>query len=57
LTGQVYFYGALVLGLAFLFFGIRAAIVRSTLEARRLLQASVIYLPLLWILMVLNQVN
>ena len=57
LTGQVYFYGALVLGLAFLFFGIRTAIVCSSLEARRLLQASVIYLPLLWILMVLNQVN
>ena len=57
LTGQVYFYGALILGLAFLFFGIRTAIVRSSLEARRLLQASVIYLPLLWILMVLNQVN
>ena len=57
LTGQVYFYGAIVLGLVFLFFSLRTAIIRSSLEARRLLQASVLYLPLLLILMVLNQVN
>ena len=55
LAGNVYLYGAMILGLAFLFFGIRTAMVRSSIEARRLLQASVLYLPLLWILMVLNQ--
>ena len=57
LSGNVYFYGAIVLGLVFLFFSIRTAVVRSSIEARRLLQASVLYLPLLLILMVVNQLN
>jgi protoheme IX farnesyltransferase len=55
LTGKVYFFGAMVLGVFFLYFAIRAAFENSKPSARRLLLASVIYLPLLFILMVSNQ--
>ncbi len=55
LAGSVYFAGALVLGLSFLYFSARAALVRTTWQARRLLLASVIYLPILFGLMVLNR--
>jgi len=51
----VYFYGAIVLGLLFLYSSIRAAFSMSRQQARRLLLASVLYLPLLFILMVLNK--
>jgi len=54
LAGTAYLIGALVLGLGFLYFGVRAAIIRSKWQARRLLQASVLYLPVLFALMVLN---
>jgi protoheme IX farnesyltransferase len=54
LAGSVYMVGALGLGVIFLYFGARAAVVRSKWQARRLLQASVLYLPALFILMVLN---
>lgn len=55
LSGKLYFYGALFLGLLFLYSSLRAALSKSRQEARRLLLASVIYLPLLFVLMVLNQ--
>lgn len=55
LSGRIYLYGAAVLGLLFLFSSIRAAISKSRQSARQLLLASVIYLPLLFILMVLNR--
>jgi protoheme IX farnesyltransferase len=55
LAGRIYLYGAAVLGLLFLFSSIRAAISKSRQSARQLLLASVIYLPLLFILMVLNR--
>jgi protoheme IX farnesyltransferase len=55
ISGQVYFYGAIALGLLFLYSSVRAAFSRSRQEARRLLLASVIYLPLLFVLMVLNR--
>ena len=55
ISGKVYLAGALVLGLLFLYSSIRAAISLSRQEARKLLLASVIYLPLLFILMVLNR--
>jgi protoheme IX farnesyltransferase len=54
LAGSVYMLGALGLGVIFLYFGVRAAVIRSKWQARRLLQASVLYLPALFILMVLN---
>ncbi|HKO96253.1 MAG TPA: heme o synthase [Pyrinomonadaceae bacterium] len=54
-SGKVYLYGAIVLGLLFLYSSLRAAFSKSRQEARRLLLASVIYLPLLFILMVVNR--
>ena len=54
-SGRVYLYGAIVLGLLFLYSSLRAAFSKSRQEARRLLLASVIYLPLLFILMVVNR--
>ena len=55
ITGRVYLYGAAALGLLFLFSSISAALSKSRQQARRLLLASVLYLPLLFGLMVLNQ--
>ena len=52
LSGVIYLGGTLALGLAFLYFGIG---MRTKLQARRLLQASVVYLPLVYILMVLDK--
>ena len=55
ISGTIYLYGAIILGLLFLYSSIRAAFSQSRQEARRLLLASVIYLPLLFMLMVLNR--
>jgi len=54
MSGRVYFVGAIVLGLLFLYSSLRAAFSMSRQQARRLLLASVLYLPLLFFLMVLN---
>lgn len=55
LAGKLYFYGALILGLFYLASSIVAALTRTRQNARRVLLASVIYLPLLFALMVLNR--
>ena len=55
ISGKVYLFGAVVLGLLFLYSSIRAAFSLSRQEAKKLLLASVIYLPLLFILMVLDR--
>jgi len=55
ISGSVYLVGATVLGIGFLFFSARAALVRTTWQARKLLLASVLYLPALFALMVLNR--
>ncbi|HEY0004435.1 MAG TPA: heme o synthase [Pyrinomonadaceae bacterium] len=55
ISGGFYFYGALLLGLLFLYSSIIAARSKTRQDARRLLLASVIYLPLLFGLMVLNR--
>ncbi|MDT4898697.1 MAG: heme o synthase [Acidobacteriota bacterium] len=54
ISGRVYFYGAILLGLLFLLSSISAALSKSRQQARRLLLASVLYLPLLFGLMVIN---
>ena len=54
LSGRIYFVGAIVLGLAFLYSSLRAAFSMSRQNARRLLLASVLYLPLLFLVMVLD---
>jgi protoheme IX farnesyltransferase len=55
LTGPIYFFGALVLGLAFLASGLAMAMHRRGQEARRVLLASVTYLPLLLALLVVDR--
>jgi heme o synthase len=64
MTGRIYLFGALILGVGFLWFVVRLARTKlpttspdSRLFARQLLQASVIYLPLLFALMMLNVVH
>ncbi len=55
LTGMSYLVGALLLGLAFVWYGFEAALRRSTASVRKVLLASVVYLPLLLILMVIDK--
>jgi protoheme IX farnesyltransferase len=55
MTGEIYFAGALVLGLAFLWLTLRFARSRSVADARRVFFGSIIYLPALWILMIVNK--
>jgi len=54
-SGKIYFYGAIILGLLFLASSVRAAFSKSNQHARQLLLASVLYLPLLFGLMVLDR--
>jgi protoheme IX farnesyltransferase len=55
MTGDVYLYGAIALGLAFLYYGLRIRWDRTRQQARRVLLASVIYLPVLFSLMLLDR--
>lgn len=55
ISGKIYLAGAIVLGLLFIASSIRAALSRSRQRARELLLASVVYLPLLFGLMVLDR--
>ncbi len=61
MAGRIYLVGAIILGLALLYFGIRLAFLnlplvnaQSKMRARHVLQATVIYLPLLFALMMIN---
>ncbi len=53
--GWIYFCGAFALSALFLHYGIRAAAARTKVQARRLLQASVVYLPLVYGLMMVDK--
>jgi heme o synthase len=53
-SGPIYFAGALVLGTVFAFCSARLAFQRSNSSARRLLLASIVYLPAILILMLLG---
>jgi heme o synthase len=55
LSGVLYFAGALILGIMFLIMGIRLWQTKSNPSARQLLLASVLYLPLLLSLLVLDK--
>lgn len=55
MSGIVYGIGALVLGLWFLYSGVRVALDRNILRARHVLLASVFYLPLIYGLMLLDR--
>jgi protoheme IX farnesyltransferase len=56
LTGPVYFVTAFILGLVFLGFGIDMARSRTAEAARRLVLASLVYLPVVFLLMVVDKV-
>ena len=55
-AGLIYLVGALLLSSSFFYYGARLAFRRSNAMARQLLFASIIYLPLVFILMVLDKV-
>ena len=54
LAGGLYFAGALVLGLVYLFYAVRFWSEVTDLTARRLLRASFLYLPAILMLLLLN---
>ncbi|HTW67972.1 MAG TPA: heme o synthase [Bryobacteraceae bacterium] len=55
MAGNLYLYGAIALGLAFLYYGQRIRMDRTRQQARRVLLASVVYLPVLFSLMIFDQ--
>jgi protoheme IX farnesyltransferase len=55
MSGRVYLVGALLLGLWFLYSGVRVAVERSIGRARNVLVTSVLYLPLIYGLMLLDR--
>jgi protoheme IX farnesyltransferase len=55
MSGKIYFVAAVILGLMYLRAGITAARAKTIIEARKLLKTSVLYLPLLYLVMVLNR--
>src|ERR1700693_1261446 len=55
MTGSLYLWGALALGLVFLYYGYRVLLDKTRLQERRVLLASVIYLPALYSLMLLDR--
>jgi protoheme IX farnesyltransferase len=57
LTGPVYFFAAMVLGALFVACGMAQALAPSPVSARRLVLASVVYLPALLLLMALCKVG
>lgn len=56
LTGMIYLLGAILLGFIYLGYGFAVALFRSNTHAHRLLRISVLYLPALLLLMMLDKV-
>ena len=55
MTGRIYLIGALILGLVYLYSGVRVALDRTLVRARAVLLTSVLYLPLIYGLMLLDR--
>jgi len=55
MSGSIYGLGALILGLWFLYAGVRVALDRTIIRARRVLMTSVLYLPLIYGLMLIDR--
>jgi len=55
LTGTIYLFGALLAGIVYFGYGLAVALFRSPAAARRLLRASVVYLPVVFLLMVIDR--
>ena len=56
MSGTAYFTGALILTLMFLGISMRFAMTRAVRDARRLFFTSIIYLPVLWALMIVDRI-
>ncbi|HLH32105.1 MAG TPA: heme o synthase [Terriglobia bacterium] len=56
LTGSLYLFGAILFGFIYLGYGFAVALFRSNTHAHRLLRISVLYLPALLLLMMLDKV-
>ncbi len=56
LTGMMYLLGAMLLGFVYLGYGFAVALFRSSTHAQRLLRISILYLPALLVLMMLDKV-
>jgi len=54
-AGQLYFVVALMLGLSFLSYCVTCATTKTRIDARKLFFASIIYLPLLLAVMMVNR--
>jgi protoheme IX farnesyltransferase len=54
MSGNLYVTGALLLGLTYFYFGMRIARERTLVRARQVLMASIVYLPLLYSLMLVD---
>jgi protoheme IX farnesyltransferase len=55
MAGNIYLFGAIALGLAFLYYGLRIGRDRTRQQARHVLLASVVYLPVLFSLMLFDR--
>ena len=55
MAGWIYLAGAVLLGLFYLYSGVETARLRTGVQARKLLQASVVYLPLVYVLLAVNK--
>jgi len=55
--GTLYFASAMILGICFYYFAYQACLSASKIGAKRLLHASVIYLPLLYLFMIMDRIN
>ena len=56
-TGEIYLFGALILGLAFLWYAVQFARYMTIPRARQLFFVSILYLPLLLVIMVLDKMK
>lgn len=57
MAGTIYFMGALILGAAFLWSGMRVARQKTNRRAKQLLHASIVYLPILMALMLFDKIS
>jgi protoheme IX farnesyltransferase len=55
MAGSVYLFGALAAGLVFAYAAVRVAFDRTAMRARRLLLTSVIYLPVIYGLLLIDR--
>jgi heme o synthase len=57
MTGNLYLFGALLLGITYFYSGIRVSREKTLPAARSVLLASIVYLPLLYVLMVADSIR